>query len=75
MIMNKEKQLIYKKLKELTKQKFDDKSIIYEIGVDSLDLVELVTEAEDELNISISDEQLESIKTVGDVVSVFQKTK
>lgn len=67
------KELIYKKLQKLTKEKFDDKSDIYNIGIDSLDLVELVTDAEDELNIEISDEELEKIKTVGDIVKAFSK--
>lgn len=70
---NKEvKELIYKKLNNLTKQKFDDKSDINKIGIDSLDLVELVTDAEDEFKVRISDEDLESIKTVGDVIRVFE---
>ena len=69
----KTKELIYKKLKAITKQKFDNKSDIYNIGIDSLDLVELVTETEEELNIEVSDEQLESIKTVGDVIKIFEK--
>ena len=69
----KTKELIYKKLKAITKQKFDDKSDIYNIGIDSLDLVELVTETEEELDIEISDEQLESIKKVGDVIKIFEK--
>ena len=42
------KELIYKKLQELTKEKFDDESDVYNMGIDSLDLVELVTDAEDE---------------------------
>lgn len=66
------KALIYKKLSNLTKQKFDDKSDINKIGIDSLDLVELVTDAEDEFKVRISDEDLESIKTVGDVIRVFE---
>lgn len=69
----KTKELIYKKLKAITKQKFDDNSDIYNIGIDSLDLVELVTETEEELDIEISDEQLESIKKVGDVIKIFEK--
>ena len=69
------KKLIYKKLKELTKKKFDDNSNVYNIGIDSLDLVELVTDAEDLLNVEISDDELESIKTVGDIIKVFSKNK
>ncbi|WKX02687.1 phosphopantetheine-binding protein [Candidatus Mycoplasma mahonii] len=69
------KKLIYKKLSSLTKQKFDDESDVYEIGIDSLDLVELVTEAEEELNLSVSDEDLESIKKVKDILKVFKEVK
>ena len=67
------KNIIYAKLKELTKQKFDNTSDVYNIGIDSLDLVELITEAEELLNIEISDKELESIKTVGDIIKVFSK--
>lgn len=67
------KKLVYKKLSELTKQKFDDKSDIYNIGIDSLDLVEIVTDIEDQYDVMVSDEDLEAIKTVGDVTKVFQK--
>lgn len=70
------KELIYKHLQEKTKQKFSDASDIYQIGIDSLDLIEMITDAEDALKVRISDEELESIKTVGDVIKVFEnKTK
>ena len=62
---------VYKKLKALTKHKFNDNSNINDIGIDSLDLVELVTEVEDEYKVMLSDEQLESIKTVGDIIKLF----
>ena len=69
------KKLVNDKLKSLTKEKFTDKSDVYNIGIDSLDLVELVTEAEDELDVRISDAELEAIKTVGDIIKVFEKAK
>jgi acyl carrier protein len=46
--------------------------IIVDLGADELDLVELIMEAESEFNISISDDQVEKIKTVGDFVSHVQ---
>ena len=67
------KKIVTEKLKSLTKQTFTEKSDIYNIGIDSLDLVELVTEAEDELNVRISDADLEKIKTVGDIIKTFEK--
>ncbi|MGY6171961.1 phosphopantetheine-binding protein [Candidatus Mycoplasma pogonae] len=57
-------------LKKYTKQKFNLDSDIFKIGIDSLDLVEMVTDLEVELNISISDEELLKIKKVKDVVAL-----
>lgn len=39
-----------------------------DLGADSLDVVELVMELEDEFDLEISDEDAEKIITVGDVV-------
>ncbi len=39
------------------------------MDADSLDLVELVMALEEEFGIEITDEEIESIKTVGDVVN------
>jgi acyl carrier protein len=39
-----------------------------DLGADSLDVVELVMELEDEFELEISDEDAEKIATVGDVV-------
>ena len=38
-----------------------------DIGADSIDLVDLISELEDTFDISIPDEAIESFKTVGDV--------
>lgn len=39
---------------------------IEDLGMDSLDLVELIMEFENEFNITLPDEKAEKIKTVGD---------
>ena len=67
------KELVFKKLKELTKQEFNEKSDIYNIGIDSLDLIELVTDVEEQYDVMISDKDLESFKKVGDIVKAFEK--
>lgn len=69
------KKLIYKELQSKTKSKFDDSSDIYSIGIDSLDLIEMITDAEDALKVQVTDKELESIKTVGDVIKVFESKK
>ncbi|WP_216828021.1 acyl carrier protein [Alkalihalobacterium elongatum] len=43
-----------------------------DLGADSLDVVELVMELEDEFDLEISDEDAEKISTVQDVVSYIQ---
>jgi acyl carrier protein len=42
------------------------------LGADSLDVVELVMELEDEFDIEISDEDAEKINTVGDVINYIK---
>lgn len=41
-----------------------------ELDVDSLDLVELIKALEDEYNITISDDELKPVETVGDAVKL-----
>ena len=44
-----------------------------DLGADSLDVVELVMELEDEFELEISDDEAEKIATVGDAVSHIEK--
>ena len=46
-----------------------------DLGADSLDVVELVMEFEDEFDMEISDEDAENIKTVGDAVNYIESKK
>jgi acyl carrier protein len=48
-------------------------SFIEDIGADSLDIVELVMELEEEFEITIPDDQAEKIKTVGEAIDYIQK--
>jgi len=43
-----------------------------DLGADSLDVVELVMELEDEFDMEISDEEAEKIATVGDAVNYIK---
>ncbi|AEH48619.1 MULTISPECIES: acyl carrier protein [Bacillaceae] len=49
-----------------------DASFKDDLGADSLDIVELVMELEDEFNMEISDEEAEKIVTVGDAVNYIK---
>ena len=51
----------------------NEASFTNDLGADSLDTVELATEFEKEFNISIPDEQAETITTVGQAVDYLQK--
>ena len=43
-----------------------------DLGADSLDIVDLVMSFEDEFDLEIPDDQVENIKTVGDVVKYIE---
>ena len=60
----------YDSCKEVTLE-----SNLKDLGIDSLDLVEIVLAAEDEFGITFSDEELNSFKTVKDVCTVLDSKK
>ena len=47
-------------------------NIVDDLGADSLDFVDLVMSLEDEFNVEIPDEDVEGIKTVGDIVKYLE---
>lgn len=47
-------------------------SITDDLGADSLDVVDLVMSLEEEFNVEIPDEEVENIKTVGDIVQYIE---
>jgi acyl carrier protein len=49
-----------------------DKTFTDDLGADSLAIVELVLALEEHFNIKIPDEEVESIKTVGDAVNYIR---
>jgi len=49
------------------------KSFVDDLKADSLDVVEMVMEFEDEFKITIPDEDYEKIKTVGDAVKYIEE--
>ena len=46
-----------------------------DLGADSLDVVDLVMTIEDEFEIEVPDDQIENIKTVGDVVNYIENVQ
>lgn len=52
-----------------------DSNIAEDLGADSLDVVDLIMSIEDEFELEVPDEQVENIKTVGDVVNYIENLK
>ena len=47
-------------------------SVTEDLGADSLDFVDLVMSLEEEFDVEIPDDQVENIKTVGDIVKYIE---
>ncbi len=73
--------MIFEKVKNIIVDQLDvdeDKvtmsaNIQDDLGADSLDIVDLVMSFEDEFDLEIPDDQVENIKTVGDVVKFIEE--
>ena len=74
------KEEIFDKLKELVVDQLGveedevtmEASMQDDLGADSLDLVDLVMSVEEEFGVKVADEDLENIKTVGDIVNSIE---
>ncbi|RXG64430.1 acyl carrier protein, partial [Candidatus Atribacteria bacterium 1244-E10-H5-B2] len=51
----------------------EDSSFVDDLGLDSLDIVELIMAFEEEFNLEIPDKDAERIKTVGDAIKYLDK--
>lgn len=67
------KKIIVDKLGVEESQVTPEASFTNDLGADSLDTVELIMEFEKEFNISIPDEQAETIGTVGQAIEYLEK--
>ena len=50
----------------------EDSEVIDDLGADSLDIVDLVMTLEEEFDTEIPDEDIENLKTVGDIVKYIE---
>ena len=73
MVFEKLKSLIAEQLSVDEDEVTTEANIQDDLGADSLDVVDLITTIEDEFDISIPDEAVEEIKTVGDIVNYIEK--
>ncbi len=73
--------MIFEKIREIICEQLEleesnvtlDSVLLEDLGADSLDLVDLVMTFEDEFDMEIPDEELENIKTVGDIVRFIEE--
>ncbi len=73
--------MVFEKVRDILVEQLDveedevtlDAVIADDLGADSLDLVDLVMSLEDTFDIEIEDDQVEQIKTVGDVVKFIEE--
>ena len=74
--------MVFEKVKEILCDQLDidpeeitlDTNIIDDLGADSLDLVDFVMSLEDEFDQEIPDEDIENIRTIGDIVSYIENS-
>ena len=71
-ILEKVKKLISEHLDVEEANIQETSSIADDLGADSLDVVDLVMAIEDEFSIEIPEDQVENIKTVGDIVKYIE---
>ena len=50
----------------------EDSEVIDDLGADSLDIVDLVMTLEEEFDTQIPDEDIENLRTVGDIVKYIE---
>jgi acyl carrier protein len=72
--------MVFEKVKDILCEQLDveeekvtaESLIVDDLGADSLDVVDLVMSLEEEFDIEIPDEDVENIKTVGDMVKYIE---
>ena len=73
MVFEKVKAIIVDQLDVDENDVVESANIQDDLGADSLDIVDLVMSFEDEFDMEIPDDQVENIKTVGDVVKYVEE--
>lgn len=67
------RQIIVQKLDVAAEQISLDAKLKEDLGMDSLDAVELIMEVENAFHITIPDEEAEGLRTVGDVIQTVEQ--
>lgn len=72
MVLEKVKSIMVEQLGVDEDKVIMEASIIDDLGADSLDVVDLIMSLEEEFDVEIPDEDVENIKTVGDIVKYIE---
>ena len=72
MVFEKVKSILIDQLDVEEEKVTPEASIADDLGADSLDIVDLVMSSEEEFDLEIPDDQVENIKTVGDIVKYIE---
>lgn len=67
-------ELIVEQLNVTKEQCVPEASFINDLGADSLDLMELIMEMEEQFGVSISDDELQKIRTIQNVLDFLRKS-
>lgn len=76
--------MVFEKIKEILAAQFDvddmdsltmNTNVADDLGADSLDVVEVLMSIEDEFKVEIPDEEIENIKTIGDLVTYIENNQ
>jgi len=70
--IDKVKEVISQQLNKPIEEIAEDKEIVKDLGADSLDVVEMLMNLEEEFNVTVSEEDAVNIKTVGDIVKLIE---
>lgn len=73
MVIDEVKDMLSKQLRIDIDEIHDDSNIMEDLGVDSIDLVELLMGIEEKLGIVVSDEDAANLKTVKDVADYIEQ--
>ena len=73
--------MVFEKVKQMLSEQLDadinsltmETNIAKDLDADSLDVVELLMTIEDEFNIEIPDEEIENIRTIGELTEYIQE--
>ena len=73
--------MVLEKVKVILSSQFDveedsitmDTNIADDLGADSLDVVDMLMSLEDEFDVEIPDEEIEKIRTVGELVAYIEE--